>query len=163
MNHFSFLSVWRDHGNWVRAYLKKWRKPWQRNGIRLYRPAAEKPGGAGLGTNLNRIHAWGVWFCFNWNEMKMSIFMDPFNFCDLESFLFYVWKLREALRNKALVFFSFFTVLKSLLRNTKGTPTQGLGRRAEPSIDDRSTISNSESHHKLKRISSKNGTFRQFN
>ena len=105
MNHFSVISVWRDHGNWLQSLLKKWKKPWQMSGIWFYRSAAKKSGGSGLGTNLNRIYTWGVWCClFNWNEMKMSIFMDPFNFCDLESFLFYVWKLTGAFQNKARAF-----------------------------------------------------------
>ena len=80
--------------------------------------------------------------------MKMSIFMDPFNFFDLESFLFYVWKLKEALRNKARAFLSLNTFLKSLLMNTGGTNTkQGFGLQAEPCNDDWSTNWNPESHH----------------
>lgn len=47
--------------------------------------------------------------------------MDLFDFCDLESFLFYVWKLKEALRNKARAPPSLNTSLKSLEEHNKPT------------------------------------------
>lgn len=68
-------------------------------------------------------------------------------FVTLKVFCF-VWKLKEALRNKARAFLSHSTFLKSLLMNTGGTyTTQGFGRQAEPCNDDWSTNSNPESHH----------------